>query len=180
MIPEFSSVATKIVRMIVAGAAKLALDVLESTGYAMRKKSLWFDFSTKQRGCNIPQVTDFKDFLNSVVSVSLLGTDDLLESVLVEGTNFCFDLTALVVFMKKEAAFFPYWSYLLDGSMKTIFYIGSLECFFLLDINEGAKAKVNDAKLLTQDTSLERQHDKIQKLSQMIMNYILHFMWQSV
>ena len=180
MIPEFSSVATKIVRMIVAGAAKLALDVLESTGYAMRKKSLWSDFSTKQHGCNIPQVTDFKDFLNSVVSVSLLSTDDLLESVLVEGTNFCIDLSALVVFMKKEAAFFPYWSYLLDGSMKTIFYIGSLECFFLLDINEGAKAKVNDAKLLTQDTSLERQHDKIQKLSQMIMNYILHFMWQTV
>ena len=180
LIPEFSSVAIKIVRTIVAGASKLALDVLETTGHAMHKKSLWFDFSTKQHGCNIPQLTDFQDFLNSVVSVSLLGTDNCLESVLVEETTLCMDWTTLVVIMKKDAAFFPHSSYLLAGRMKTIFYIRSLECFFLLDIQEGAKGEVNDAKILIQDTSLENQHYKIQKLSQMIMNYILHFMWQTM
>ena len=180
MLPEGSNVAAKIVTVIVVQAARLALDALELAGKKMRRMSLWALFTMKQRGRNAPTLADFEDLLGMVVSTSLRETDRVLHSFFLANNAASVKWSALIACMKKEATFFPYWSFLIGGAEKLIFYVASMDCFLLFDIVEEGATEVVDMKLFIQDTALESRRERMCELSLIVTNYILHFLWQSM
>jgi len=178
MFPDGSNVAAKIVNVIIVQAARLTYDALELAGNRVRRMALWESFTVKRRG-HSPTVTDFEDFLDTAFSRSLLQIDEVLKSFSVADNEMSTNWSLLVTCMKKDNVFLPFWSFLVKGSTKLIFYIGSLDCFLMFDTLERTETEIVDMKILIQEAALESQQAKAFQLAQIITNYILYFTWQT-
>jgi hypothetical protein len=181
MFREGSNVAINIIDNIVLECAGLVYHELSYIAEKLHKNALWTSLaarSSRPRKAleNIKEMMELcsvHPLLHSIGGHLRDGTDEIMESLL--GPQSVIDWMACCKCMKKEASFCPSWS--LSGSRDThVFYIDSCGVFLFLEIApEGQLLRADLIEKEAVGAATGRQ-----KAIQIVTNFLLHFLWQSL
>jgi hypothetical protein len=183
MFREGSNVAIHILDNIVLEAAGLAFKELKFVAEKLRRDALWKSFSSNTEGMTsiLTQKRIYEMLSLTTVRplLQVLGnniTSAMPEITTLLGPELFVDWTSCCQCMAHDTSFSPYWSIEGDGATNHLFFMEQEDVFLLVGVNESST--LVGAALVEKDDSLTQERRQI--ALQKFLNFLLHFIWQSL
>jgi hypothetical protein len=183
MFREGSNVAIHIIDNIVLECAGLIYEQLSFMAEKLHKNAMWKSLSTRSVRPTSRKTLDYVEEMMELCSVQPVlhalgsslrdGTDEIMETLL--GPQSAIDWKSCCQAMKKELSFGPNWSF--NGRCDAhLFFFEPCGIFLFLEITPGGQLHRADLIEKEANSSGKSRLTTIQ----IFMNFLLHFLWQSL